>query len=109
MSRPSWFFAIGILALGVAGHSAWAVESGDLEKGLSLAEEVCANCHAIEKGDDVSPKALAPTFETIASTPGMTPTALGLFLRTPHETMPNLVLSPDELADIIAYILSLKQ
>jgi hypothetical protein len=39
----------------------------------------------------------------------MTPTALGLLLRTPHETMPNLVLSPDELVDVIAYILSLKE
>jgi mono/diheme cytochrome c family protein len=109
MSTLSRCLAIGVLAFGAAGHSAWGVEGGDPDKGLGLAQEVCAECHAIEKGDDVSPTALAPTFEAIATTPGMTPTALGLLLRTPHETMPNLVLSPDELVDVIAYILSLKQ
>jgi hypothetical protein len=38
----------------------------------------------------------------------VTATALYAFLTTPHELMPNLVLTPDEAADVIAYILSLR-
>ena len=44
-----------------------AQEEGDLRKGRVLAREVCAACHAIEKGRP-SPNADAPTFEAIAST-----------------------------------------
>jgi hypothetical protein len=37
-------------------------------------------------------------------------TALSLraFLQTPHPTMPNLILTPEETDDIIAYLLALK-
>ena len=31
-----------------------------------------------------------------------------LFLQTPHATMPDLVLSPSDRSDLIAYILSLR-
>lgn len=38
-------------------------------------------------------------------------TALSLqaFLTTPHPTMPNIILSPKETADVVAYILSLRK
>jgi hypothetical protein len=35
--------------------------------------------------------------------------SLQVFLVTPHPTMPNLVLTDSEAADVIAYILSLKK
>jgi hypothetical protein len=38
----------------------------------------------------------------------MTSIALSAALNTSHRSMPNIMLSPDERADIIAYILSLK-
>jgi hypothetical protein len=37
----------------------------------------------------------------------MTATALRVFLTTSHPKMPNLILTPDETADVIAYIVSL--
>jgi hypothetical protein len=33
--------------------------------------------------------------------------AIRVFLETPHPKMPNLVLMPEETADVVAYILSL--
>jgi hypothetical protein len=33
--------------------------------------------------------------------------SLRVFLRTPHATMPDLMLTPDETDDIISYILTL--
>lgn len=40
--------------------------------------------------------------------PGMTATALSVFLRTPHRAMPDLILKPDEIRNIASYILTLK-
>ncbi len=84
-----------------------AQEEGDLRKGRALARDVCASCHAIEKGRP-SPIADAPTFEAIASTRGMSGRALGVALRRAHRTMPNYILEGDELTNVITYILSLK-
>ena len=84
-----------------------AQEEGDLRKGRVLAREVCAACHAIDKGPP-SPNADAPTFEAIASSPGMSGRALAVALRRAHRTMPNFVIEGDELTNIIAYILSQK-
>jgi hypothetical protein len=38
----------------------------------------------------------------------MTAAALTVALRTSHRTMPNIMLEPPELDNVIAYILSLK-
>ena len=40
--------------------------------------------------------------------PGMTAMALQVALQSPHKTMPNLMLEPDELRNLIAYFLTLK-
>jgi hypothetical protein len=39
---------------------------------------------------------------------GMSITRLTVWSRTSHPTMPNLVIAPDDMDDLIAYILSLK-
>jgi hypothetical protein len=39
----------------------------------------------------------------------MTGTALTVWFQTSHPTMPNLILTAAEKADVIAYILSLRQ
>ena len=51
---------------------------------------------------------IGPAFRDIANTRGMTATALRVFLTTSHPKMPNLILTPTETADVIAYILSLR-
>lgn len=51
--------------------------------------------------------ATAPAFADIAARPGVTRTALGAFLATPHPVMPNLILEPGGADDVIAYILGL--
>jgi len=98
------FLVIAIVIPAAAG----AQEAGNKAKGLDLALRVCANCHAVAIGETVSPVSAAPSFEDIADTPGMTGMALSALLRTPHRTMPDLILSPDEISDVTAHILSLK-
>jgi mono/diheme cytochrome c family protein len=99
---------IVFVALCAAPVGASAQEVGSAKEGLALARGTCASCHAVERGQTVSPNLIAPTFEEIAGTPGMTATALSVALQTPHRSMPNLILKPDEIDDISAYILSLK-
>jgi mono/diheme cytochrome c family protein len=85
-----------------------ALEIGDAEKGVSLVRDTCSQCHAIRKGQLLSPNLRAPTFAELAATPGMTSAALTVTLTTPHAGMPMFVLNPEQRQDIIAYILSLK-
>ena len=90
-----------------AGHAA-GQEIGQSNRGLVLAQRLCAECHAIQKEYSRSANANAPRFQAIASIPGMTATALSAAFNTSHRAMPNIILAADEQADIIAYILSLK-
>jgi hypothetical protein len=57
-----------------------------------------------------SPRTLpiAPDFKAIANTPATTATSLRVFLATSHPKMPNLILTQQQSADVIACILSLR-
>jgi hypothetical protein len=57
-------------------------------KGCQFVQQIFSECHTVEKGQRPSPNGQAPTFETIAKTPGMTAIALTAMLRTPHRNMP---------------------
>jgi mono/diheme cytochrome c family protein len=94
-----------LLACGATNAGA---ETGDVKKGRAFAEKICARCHAIDADVLQSPEPDAPGFQAIANSPGISWIALSVVLRTPHEQMPNLVLSPQEQANVIDYILSLK-
>jgi mono/diheme cytochrome c family protein len=85
-----------------------AADIGDAGRGLAYAQEVCAECHNVLRSDAASPNRLAPPFKKIANTPGMSITALTVWSRTSHPTMPNLMIEPNDMDDLIAHILSLK-
>ena len=100
--------AIGVIASALTGSTV-AEESGDARNGLALAQRVCAECHAVRDGQRASPKAQAPSFTTVANTPGMNAMALEVWFQTPHPTMPNLMLTNEQSDDVISYILSLRK
>ncbi|AZO00763.1 c-type cytochrome [Mesorhizobium sp. M9A.F.Ca.ET.002.03.1.2] len=84
-------------------------QAQDIQQGRQLAFEVCASCHAVLPGQAQSPVAEAPSFEAIATTPGMTATALHVWLTAhEHPTMPRIILSHQEVRDVSAYILGLR-
>ena len=101
-------FTAGMLALGPA--TAVAQDAvGDAEAGFVVAAEICVQCHAIApEVSSVFPVPDAPSFVDIADTPGMTAIALYAWMTTSHPTMPDIILPPDELRNVVAYILSLK-
>lgn len=102
------------LALTLA--SAWLAPSpvgaetfpGDAAEGRALARRVCSQCHFVEKGQSAGRATGAPAFQAVASRPSTTALSLRVFLRTPHPSMPNLMLAEAEADDVIAHILSLK-
>lgn len=88
--------------------AAQAQEAGDPRRGLAFAQGVCAECHAVLPTERTSPRPELATFATIANTPGMTGTALAVWLRTPHKSMPNLIIEQEDRNNVIAYIVSLR-
>jgi mono/diheme cytochrome c family protein len=100
--------ACAALLMMLVAATSEALEIGDAEKGIALIRDTCSQCHAIRKGQLLSPNLRAPTFAELAAAPGMTSAALTVTLTTPHAGMPMFMLSPEQRQDIIAYILSLK-
>jgi mono/diheme cytochrome c family protein len=102
------------IALYAVVLSAWsggvsAQSAGDAVRGHTYATMACAACHSIEATGAPSPNANAPVWVDIANTSGMTATALRVFLSTPHQRMPDLIIAPSDLQDLVAYILTLKR
>jgi mono/diheme cytochrome c family protein len=87
---------------------AYAQAPGDPTKGHQYVQQICSECHNTEKGQRPSPNGQAPNFETIAKTPGLTAIALTAALRTPHRTMPNIIIADDDLRNVAAYVLTLQ-
>jgi mono/diheme cytochrome c family protein len=83
-----------------------ATEVGDPQAGYAYARNVCSGCHGISA--EASPVPEATRFGEVADRPGMTGTALRVWIETYHPTMPNIVVAKDDMLNVIAYILSLK-
>ena len=75
-------------------------------RGEALAAASCGGCHAIAEG--ASPNPDAPAFAALANRPDMSRTALAVLLRTPHRTMPDLIVPADEVDDLAAYLATLR-
>jgi len=84
-----------------------AEEVGDVQAGHAYATKVCAECHAVERGEQLSPYLDLPSFQAVADSPGITERALAVWLTNPHPNMPNFILPQADMSNVIAYIMSL--
>ena len=96
-------FAIGLAA---APGALAAEDVGDPQAGFEYAKQVCSVCHGISAEKSPLPK--ATRFREVADRPGMTGTALRVWMETSHPTMPNIIVEKQDMLNVIAYILSLK-
>jgi mono/diheme cytochrome c family protein len=94
---------IGLLFAALSVSSAAAQ---DVEAGHQIAQRWCSACHEI--GTAPVKNDVSPSFWSIARMSSTTAMSLHAFLSTPHHRMPDYSLSRQEIADISAYILSLK-
>ncbi len=109
--KPAAAFSIaaGLVAAGAAVSGVLAQSpSGDPVAGETLARQVCVACHQVEKGQHGLSLEGAPAFQDVADDPAVTSLALRVFLRNPHEEMPDFILSDAETEDVVTYILSLR-
>lgn len=85
-----------------------AQEASDPAAGAVLARTWCSGCHLVDplqpRGNDA-----APPFVAIAAAPATSPASLHAFITAPHGQMPDLKLSGQQVDNLVAYILSLRQ
>ncbi|MFA5898278.1 MAG: c-type cytochrome [Hyphomicrobium sp.] len=105
MSRP--FIAV-ILILLLASSAANAIGLGDRDKGHAYVRQFCVECHAVEKGEMAEVESEIPSFQEAADSEGMSQAALAVWLQSSHPNMPNFIIPPADVDNIIAYILSLR-
>jgi len=97
---------IFVVFIGSIASAGGADDPGDPQAGFEYAQAVCSGCHAISA--ERSPLPQATRFRDVADRPGMTGTALRVWLETHHPTMPNIVVEKNDMLNVVAYILSLK-
>jgi len=93
----------------VASIGASQAQLASLQMGEELAEKLCSSCHIVGKeaaSDSVS--ADVPSFAEIANKPGQTAEIIAGRIVIPHPAMPDIQLTRLEIADLTAYILSLR-
>ena len=95
------------LAAALAVAPAAAQEQGSAEAGHELASQLCASCHIV--GNERRGSDLAPPFPVIAKNPRLSLAQLHGWGGPGHPMLPDLALTPDQVADINAYLDSLRE
>ena len=86
-----------------------SANTGNAETGRTFAQMRCATCHAVGP-NQVSPNTMAPAFEAIANTRGLTEKTLSVWLRDSHNypEMMNFEIDAKHIDDLAAHMLTLQ-
>jgi mono/diheme cytochrome c family protein len=106
----SAFLLIGITVIPALAQD--QARGGRARAGRQFVGYNCDACHVVAADQDIRPliSGYAPSFTEIANRPNTTPTALRDFLSRQHgySNMPYPDLAPADLANVVAYIISLR-
>ena len=94
-----------VLSFTIAG-GALAQEIGDPAQGRALVHQWCVACHVVDhagRGADAGPPLPALLEDHLR-----TPDEIRGWLASPHPAMPDLVLTRQEIEDVVAYLESLR-
>jgi len=105
---PKLGLGVALALLSVCALPAASAQIGDAGRGKAYARETCASCHEVEPGIPTPPFAKAPSFSSVAATPGMTSMALNVWFTTSHPSMPNLIIPQKQKEDLMAYFSALR-
>lgn len=97
------------LALGGVSGAVAQTDAERLDHGKGLVETNCARCHAVGATDE-SPLADAPAFRTLSERYPVDALeeAFAEGIVTGHPDMPEFEATPQQIADIIAYLASIQ-
>jgi mono/diheme cytochrome c family protein len=101
--------AILLAAFALVAAPAFAQDGGDPLAGRELAARWCVSCHVVDPATQRQGTDFGPSFAAVAAMPSTTAASLAAFLATPHGQMPDYALSRADIANISAYILSLRK
>jgi mono/diheme cytochrome c family protein len=77
-------------------------------RGAAIAQQVCNQCHDIGLGKGALVDVGAPAFRSIAGRPETNPQGLAAWMRASHAVMPNYMFEGPDVADLAAFIVSLR-
>ena len=102
--------AASLAGLVLSTGTLWAQVHPDAKTGKKIAEKLCVSCHIVgQEAAGATVPADVPSFARIASVPGQTAQSIAGAIVVPHPPMPQIQLTREEIGDIAAYILTLKQ
>ena len=78
-------------------------------RGAAIAAQVCSQCHDIGLGQAAAVDIGAPDFRKIAGRSESTPEGLEAWMRSTHPKMPNYMFQGPDVADLAAFIVSLRK
>ena len=86
-----------------------AAQTGRAQRGLTFVQTHCASCHAIGRTGE-SPLKIAPPFRTLHTRYPVENLAEAFAegITTGHPSMPEFVLDPAQINDVIAYLQTLR-
>lgn len=110
MARPRTAPPVALVAIALAAPLVFGrpALAQDVDRGAFLAKIWCASCHVVSDEQEQA-SADVPTFRSISQNFDFQTETLRAFLTNPHPAMPNLDLSREEIADLLAYIDSLRR
>jgi len=109
MRRWIFFGLFGAALVVATSAAAQQRADGNPAEGKRLTLELCAGCHVVAEDQERPAIDVVPAFAAIANRQDTTAFRIRVFLQdTPHPVMPNFVFTDDEVDDLIAYILSLR-
>lgn len=109
MMRVTGLLTIGAALLLPVARLAAQDDSVVVAEGRKLAEQWCAECHVIDRDQDFAGSDAIPTFPEVAASPAVTSAGLKAFFSSPHQQMPDIQLTQQQIDEIVAYILSLRE
>ncbi|MFO1185717.1 MAG: cytochrome c [Bauldia sp.] len=98
---------LGLALAATAATTAAGQTRGVAAAGRGIAEKWCSSCHLVFEGQ-ARANVDVPTFPTIAKRIATDADFLAAFIANPHPPMPNMGLSRQDIADVLAFIATLK-
>ncbi len=111
-------FIAAVAGLTVTLASMANAEDARVTTGRQLALEVCSVCHVVAPDQPFAPRLdqRTPSFEEIANRPDTSAEFISHFIKTTHWdektipiTMPDPMLTDDQISRVVSYILSLRK
>ncbi len=94
-----------ILAVSLGCAPAAYAAAGNADAGRLLVTRSCSSCHAVDAALTATDG--APPLSAVAKTNKERPAWIRVWLMDPHSPMPQIMLSRQQIDDIIAYLSSL--